>query len=120
MNTAAIVAEIAHRLIGGASVQSVIAEVKDEFASELADLEARIEARITERFQALGFVLATNELATGTAGVVDAFTPKGALPNLFDGADVQEVKPIDDWDGIKTPAPGDDDKGDKGGTGGNR
>lgn len=92
---ATIIAEVARKLLGGIDADKVIADVKQEFAHELADLEARIEAKMRERFEAVGILLALDAADRGAAGVVGALEPKGTLPNFLDGADVQQMPA--DW-----------------------
>jgi hypothetical protein len=94
---------IAHKLAGHAKD-----EVKAELEELLAPIRERIsslEADLEERLAGLGMLLATTAAADGAAGVVKAFEPKGTLPNLFDGADVHQLRSIDDWDNVKTPTP---------------
>lgn len=106
---AAVVAEIARRLVGGSiDVGDVVAKVKSELADELRELEARIEAKLLEQFAAIGLLVATDALVDSTEKVLDAFDPPahGTIPKLgisveivtdlgekFDATDVDTTGP---------------------------
>lgn len=87
-----LVSEVARRLVGGSiDVSDVVEKVKAELAEELLAVEARVEAKLVDAFAAIGLLIATDRLADGAQGVLDAFDPKGDIKPL--GLNITEVGP---------------------------